>query len=67
LIDDRPDSAGVKFNDADLIGLPLRVTVSERALKNGGYEFKLRSGGESWIVPVDEAVTVITKTLAGLN
>ncbi len=67
LVDDRPDSAGVKFNDADLIGLPLRVTVSERALKNGGLELKLRSGGESWIVPVDEAVAVIMKTISGLN
>jgi prolyl-tRNA synthetase len=67
LVDDRPDSAGVKFNDADLIGLPLRVTVSERALKNGGFELKLRKGGESWIVPVDQIVNEITKTLAGLN
>jgi prolyl-tRNA synthetase len=67
LVDDRPDSAGVKFNDADLIGLPLRVTVSERALKNGGFELKLRSGGESWIVPVEEAVAEIQKTLSGLN
>ena len=67
LVDDRGDSAGVKFNDADLIGLPLRVTVSERALKNGGFELKLRSGGESWIVPVEEAVSVIQKTLSGLN
>ncbi len=67
LVDDRPDSAGVKFNDADLIGLPLRVTVSERAYKNGGFELKLRSGGESWIVPVDEAMAAITKTLSGLN
>lgn len=67
LIDDRPDSAGVKFNDADLIGLPLRVTVSERAYKNGGFELKLRSGGESWIVPVDGAVSEIQKTLSGLK
>ncbi|MDP3720854.1 MAG: His/Gly/Thr/Pro-type tRNA ligase C-terminal domain-containing protein, partial [Anaerolineaceae bacterium] len=67
LVDDRGDSAGVKFNDADLIGLPLRVTVSERAYKNGGFELKLRSGGESWIVAVEEAVAVIEKTLADLN
>ncbi len=67
LVDDRGDSAGVKFNDADLIGLPLRVTVSERAYKNGGFELKLRSGGESWIVAVEEAVAVIDKTLADLN
>ncbi len=37
LVDDREESAGVKFNDADLIGCPLRVTVSERALKNGAW------------------------------
>ncbi|MDO9121034.1 MAG: proline--tRNA ligase, partial [Anaerolineaceae bacterium] len=67
LVDDRGDSAGVKFNDADLIGLPLRVTVSERAYKNGGFELKLRSCGESWIIPVEEAVAVIEKTLADLN
>ncbi|PKO01825.1 MAG: proline--tRNA ligase [Chloroflexi bacterium HGW-Chloroflexi-5] len=67
LVDDRGDSAGVKFNDADLIGLPLRVTVSERAYKNGGFELKLRSGGESWIISVEEAVAVIEKTLADLN
>lgn len=63
LVDDRADTAGVKFNDADLIGLPLRVTVSERALKNGGVELKLRSGGEAWIVPVEEVVDQIVKTI----
>jgi prolyl-tRNA synthetase len=62
LIDDRPDSAGIKFNDADLIGLPLRVTVSERALKNGGFEMKRRSGGDAWIVPLENAVDEIQKT-----
>lgn len=67
LVDDRPDSAGVKFNDADLIGLPLRVTVSERALKNGGLEFKRRSGGEAWIVPVEDALIEIQKTLSDLQ
>ena len=55
LYDDRSESAGVKFMDADLIGLPLRLTVSERALKGGGVEFKLRSAPEKWIVPLDEA------------
>ncbi len=43
LIDDREESAGVKFNDADLLGIPWRVTVSPRALKAGGYEVKHRS------------------------
>jgi prolyl-tRNA synthetase len=42
LVDDREESAGVKFNDADLIGIPWRVTVSPRALKSGGFEVKHR-------------------------
>ena len=42
LYDDRNERPGVKFNDADLMGMPIRVTVSKRSLENGGYEFKLR-------------------------
>ena len=67
LVDDRQDTAGVKFNDADLIGLPVRVTVSERALKNHGVEIKLRSGGESRVVPLENALTEIKKALADLQ
>jgi prolyl-tRNA synthetase len=63
LYDDREESAGVKFNDADLIGLPLRITVSERALKAGGIEFKLRAGGDPWIVPLDEVLAEVKKNL----
>ncbi|NPV57246.1 MAG: proline--tRNA ligase [Anaerolineae bacterium] len=55
LYDDRPESAGVKFMDADLIGLPLRLTVGERSLAAGGVEFKARDGEEKWIVPLEEA------------
>jgi len=61
LYDDREESAGVKFNDADLIGLPLRITVSERALKQGGVEFKRRSGGEAWYVPLADAVAEVKR------
>lgn len=43
LVDDREESAGIKFNDADLVGIPWRITVSPRALKAGGYEVKQRS------------------------
>jgi prolyl-tRNA synthetase len=64
LVDDRAESAGVKFNDADLIGIPLRVTVSERALKNGGIELKRRSGGESWIVPLENAACEIQRVVS---
>ena len=59
LFDGRIETAGVKFNDADLIGLPLRAVVSKRSLKQGGVELKLRSQKESRIVPVAEAVAVI--------
>lgn len=66
LVDDRPDSAGIKFNDADLIGLPLRVTISERGLKNGSVELKKRSGGDAWMVALEDAVSEIQKTLAAM-
>lgn len=45
LYDDRNESAGVKFNDADLIGIPWRLTISERGLKNGTVEIKHRASG----------------------
>src|SRR6266566_3756205 len=59
LYDDRAETAGVKFNDADLIGLPIRAVVSKRSLKNGGIELKLRSQKESRIVPLADAVQVM--------
>ena len=55
LYDDRDESAGVKFADADLIGIPLRVTVSKRNLKENAVELKLRSSSDSQMVPLDEA------------
>ena len=54
MYDDRDESAGVKFNDADLLGMPIRVTVSKRSLENGGVEVKLRAEKESMIVRLDE-------------
>jgi prolyl-tRNA synthetase len=56
LFDDRDESPGVKFNDADLIGIPLRITVGHRALKEGGIEFKLRHQSEKGLIPLDEVV-----------
>ncbi|MDY6866424.1 MAG: proline--tRNA ligase [Chloroflexota bacterium] len=67
LYDDRDERAGVKFNDADLIGLPLRVTVSHRSLKNGGLEFKRRDKDERWIVPLAEGVSAVQEQLAKLH
>lgn len=50
LVDDRSDSAGVKFNDADLIGFPLRVVLGPKNLKIGKAEIKLRKSGEMTLV-----------------
>ena len=55
LLDDRDERPGVKFKDADLIGLPVRVTVGPRGLKNGRVEVKRRAEPEAVEVPVDEA------------
>ena len=59
LVDDRPDSPGVKFNDADLIGLPVRLTVSERALKQGGFELKRRGEDTKSIIDLDQVIKVL--------
>ncbi len=67
LYDDRDESPGVKFNDADLIGLPVRITVSERALAQGGTEMKLRSKAEKVIVPLEEMVARLRSELAALE
>jgi prolyl-tRNA synthetase len=63
LFDDRDERAGVKFNDADLIGCPLRVTVGEKGLKEGMVELKPRRVKENQLVPVDEIVEKIKSIL----
>jgi prolyl-tRNA synthetase len=66
LYDDRDESPGVKFTDADLIGLPIRLTVSERAIAQGGVEMKLRSKPDKGILPFDEAILRIQSELLEL-
>jgi prolyl-tRNA synthetase len=56
LFDDREESPGVKFNDADLLGIPFRVTVSPRTLQKDSVELKLRSKKESELVPLEKIV-----------
>lgn len=56
LFDDREERAGVKFNDADLVGAPIRVTVGEKGLKEGMVELKPRTEKENQLVPVDNIV-----------
>ncbi|MBN2547599.1 MAG: proline--tRNA ligase [Anaerolineales bacterium] len=67
LFDDRPESPGVKFKDADLIGLPLRLTVGERSLKAGGIEFKRRDRQEREIIPLDQVIDRVRSELTALQ
>ena len=59
LFDDREERAGVKFNDADLIGCPLRVTVGEKNLKEGMVELKPRKEKENRLVKIENIIEEI--------
>jgi len=59
LFDDRNESPGIKFNDADLLGMPIRLLVSPKSLSSGGVEVKGRSEKESVLVSIDNAVEMI--------
>lgn len=63
LFDDRDERAGVKFNDADLIGCPVRVTVGEKGLKEGMVELKPRKEKENRLVKIDEIAEKIKSIL----
>ncbi|MEP6775723.1 MAG: YbaK/EbsC family protein [Chloroflexota bacterium] len=66
LYDDREATPGVKFADADLIGVPLRVTVSRRSLERGGVELKRRDAAETVIVTVEDAVGRVQEEIAAM-
>ena len=66
ILDDREGSPGVKFNDADLIGIPIRLTVGPRSLKDGGVEVKRRDQKEREIVPVEKTVAKVQELIATL-
>ena len=63
LLDDRNESAGVRFNDADLIGIPYRITVGKRLLSEGKVEIKNRKTGEVLTISMDEAIGELLKLL----
>jgi len=67
LLDDRDERAGVKFNDADLLGIPIRITVGVKGIKSGQVEIKLRSETESFFVPINSAASSIKKKVEALN
>jgi len=63
LIDDRSERPGVKFKDADLIGIPLRVTIGGRGLKEGVVELKWRDSKDMDKVPVEDMEAVVTSRI----
>jgi len=67
LFDDREESPGVKFNDADLIGNPIRLTISERSLKNGGVEYKRRDMPEKTIIPFENIIPTLKEEIKNLE
>jgi len=67
LFDDRPARAGEKFSDADLIGIPARLTVSKRALDQQKVEFKWRKESQSQLLSLAEAEARISASGRGLS
>ncbi|MEI8123214.1 MAG: proline--tRNA ligase [bacterium] len=65
LFDDRDERPGVKFKDADLMGLPIRAVISERSLAEGKVEVKRRTEKEKNMIPVSDAVTFIENIIRG--
>jgi prolyl-tRNA synthetase len=59
LFDDRDERAGVKFNDADLIGSPIRLTVGEKALKEGMVELKPRTEKENQLISIETIIETV--------
>jgi prolyl-tRNA synthetase len=64
LLDDRGERPGVMFADLELIGIPHRITIGERGLKDGKVEYQGRSDAQPTAVPVDAIVAVVREKLA---
>jgi len=67
LFDDRRESPGVKFNDADLLGIPIRVTISPRTLEKNSVEIKKRSEKEAELVPLDGIMAKLKEMVTESN
>jgi len=67
LLDDREIRGGVKFKDADLIGIPVRITVGAKSLADGNVEIKLRSKKEAQKIPIDQATAKTLDLVNGLK
>jgi prolyl-tRNA synthetase len=64
ILDDREESAGVKFKDADLIGYPVQVVVGKRGVEAGTVDLKLRATGERTQAPIADALSTVVDLLA---
>ncbi len=67
LYDDRDERAGVKFNDADLLGIPLRITVSRRTLQGNSAELKRRASAETRYVPLSDITVEVSEEIRHLR
>ena len=67
LLDDRDLRGGIKFKDADLIGIPVRVTVGKRSVAQGNVEIKLRANAESETSPIDQSPERIIELVGSLK
>jgi len=66
LLDDRSERPGVKFKDADLLGLPIRITIGKKGIEKKEVELKLRRGGETEWVPMDKLVARVKDEIRDL-
>jgi prolyl-tRNA synthetase len=67
LLDDRDERPGFKFNDADLIGIPIHIIIGERSLQEGCCEVRLRKETEKHRVKLDDALSFVQKRIAHLS
>jgi prolyl-tRNA synthetase len=67
IVDDRPVRAGVKFSDAELVGIPFRVTVGKRGLAAGAAELTDRATGSTVQIPLDELAKHVREAIAGAS
>jgi prolyl-tRNA synthetase len=64
IIDDRPDRAGVKFSDAELVGIPFRITIGKRGVAAGTAELTDRASGETTVIPLDDLAKHVREAIA---
>ena len=67
LLDDRDERPGIKFKDADLVGIPLRITVGARGLQDGTVELKIRTSGKQTTLALGEVVPALRQLIAAAD